>query len=1163
MARRRDSVLGQVLRIYLNHLLGSTLAAQDRLRTATEDDCSLALQYAALLEKHIRCAIDSQEAFLCSTSGIIALLAIDRAEDALRFIMESTRSWSITQTASLRTAAWICRRSSLSMVNMLAAEVNSNVELARLWETAGSLFGGILRNRHCIEIRGPSWWTSRSETTFPSKPATLRYLDQKVNVSTDHVAGKLYKQAAVAERNCWACKEISSIISTFSGHLSLTIEQAREEYQRAATRYKEVSLRSQCAARFADRAADCADERAAAVFLAACKHMQSMETVGDASVYFPTTLLSASSEMEIAINRCDTTHWYALALGAVGCELQQRVEAVRAMEKLASTATAGSTAQRVAASAREWLETVAREVQASVLFTGPSGDQMDEFRRLTACIQLVSPTLTQEWTHRQYCVERLAAAEIHRGLSAAHDLLTDCWSGAVSAMDHALLRNPLQDLDTVTATSAATERKGWVDASHRYVRLAEGVASEAVRLAVAATNSRRAGRAEAAQAWSDAAGGLLRIGQDRLTFIKAALPSTVPQQPSLTQIDQQQLQQLVRKHTELAQLLDKLPADRLNDAESQSTCQANWRSHLSLLRLSAAHGKAYASSQQGLSRAQEDPCDACHRDLEKLADVMLAAGARDSSRYPVTLNLAGTPGAPHAAAANELEGQDGAAAAQALVVCHSPLLDWLPDRLQECSALLFDLSKRADMGVSQRAKVLKHMNRFVKEVSSHQESSLSPVLAEDVVRRAALASVRAGRLVLDGQHEVAALFAAAAKEYSAAVTVLRQQRRRCKRMDVHLIVADRIFAAAVAQLGPSPEYDTSDSDYADAGLVRHFRKDVDRLVGAAVSRAELAPLRAEAAAMADAKLGSALRTLYDKCSRLYKHCIHIQHESMEFQLVPRSLGSQGGSKYKQHFQGLLSKYMTLKHCACRYSSAAQALRDPLAPAGQALATERAADYQLRSLPDKGRTKWMRAAEVSRWYKNVVVALRTGLSEEVREAWQRAADKGAEVYEAEMTRGGSSNNSGSNSQQEASWEAAGHVAYCLADLASAITKGETETAEHYRAVLEQLLTVEQCVLCGSDEATSPELASRLIVLADAARDRIRELKEAFQARNAEAQGGGKQSVEMGGLDMTGMTAGDEEDDEVSASSVAVQTGNGREVATDDPPWDTSVIEVDDI
>jgi HPt (histidine-containing phosphotransfer) domain-containing protein len=105
-------------------------------------------------------------------------------------------------------------------------------------------------------------------------------------------------------------------------------------------------------------------------------------------------------------------------------------------------------------------------------------------------------------------------------------------------------------------------------------------------------------------------------------------------------------------------------------------------------------------------------------------------------------------------------------------------------------------------------------------------------------------------------------------------------------------------------------------------------------------------------------------------------------------------------------------------------------------------------------------------------------LREGPTDVLGNAWLRAAEKGADVYDAEVRRADAT-----------LVDAGAAVAQCLHDIAVATATQQMEQVVALAMTLEELETVETCVLSASLTDCNDEV-NQLIATAEGARKRMR-------------------------------------------------------------------------
>jgi hypothetical protein len=144
MTEGQSQLLGQVLKVYLNHALECTTVMLARL-TSTKypsGHVPTVLHDGNKLKRYIRSTLDTAETILCSVKGVTALVAIG-AEQALSCAIESAQSFR-PSSADAKSAATLLRKSANLAVNMLLADYRGETELAETWNVARGLLDAVL-----------------------------------------------------------------------------------------------------------------------------------------------------------------------------------------------------------------------------------------------------------------------------------------------------------------------------------------------------------------------------------------------------------------------------------------------------------------------------------------------------------------------------------------------------------------------------------------------------------------------------------------------------------------------------------------------------------------------------------------------------------------------------------------------------------------------------------------------------------------------------------------------------------------------------------------------------------------------------------------------------------------------------------------------------------
>jgi hypothetical protein len=997
---------------------------------------------------------------------------------------------------------------------MMVACMANDQELGQLWDAARALLDTI-----CSDSGGGVWDLDTTATwELPPKPDMVTFLDGNVQKCTAPSGRLMYEMAAANEKKLWAVDTVLFVAKQLKRHLPERTGQLERAFAPTKRRYTAAMRLYRLAAEFESQAALCAVWEVAEMLRSASSGMQSTAALDDVLTRMHAIGYAGYDFGMNNATQCSSAFWYARAVGELAQALAGIASQLHSVDKLSNTARSGSVESQLTTAVREQFVVVVREVLTSPLYTQPSGDVLEEYRRLLAGTRLVPVSAAQDWVFRQSCASQLSRAEAQRVASAAHALLAASWAQAPAAMDSCLSVSVVRSWDRQSALATHEDRLSWRKAAHHFAQLADGVISEAVRLATAASNAIGAGRIVAGQLWAEAATMQAKIGQKIFLSIKESLPNA-PVRKIFTELAYlPDVQQSVRKHVELAQMLER---------EVMSQEAALDDNILKVRQLSVAHWKAVFSCALNEYTEEEEPYYRHHGELALLLDAVLHAVHLENAPLPELLEV-------------RLYAAEGAH-----VSAHQPLIDaaasWLPCSLMECGGLLAKIVQRTDLPAAvrqeaqQRAYEGMKALRFIVFALPHNNSSSSDlpwtVDRVDLVRRVATAAVREGEAVLDGAVEVARLFGAARWHYETAQAVYRAKRRLCKRMDLHLIVADQLLNTALAKEQPPSCMPLS--KYSDQAVVRHYGKDTDRIAMLQMQRAENAVRKEAASEAQDNKvLNTQLCDLYGSVENMLKLAVNTEIEIIEFRLA-----SGKGKDSAPRLKALTRRRGVLTNCGRWLLGAAQALCDPQAHPALARCLKSAAVYEEKCVltTDSRARHRIRASLLSVWFRNVSKAITKSLGDAVTDAWLRVTDKGEELFIAEDSRRFGT----------AQLDAAADVALSMADLAMSITKGRQEEAARKQAELEQLLIIEQCVIGGSANVDAEE-AARLTTMAVEARSRIHELKQAAEEEvRGEADGGGDEAdtaSESSQVALAGMAAADDGEEATETGSIAVDDGS---------------------
>jgi hypothetical protein len=1033
------------------------------------EDVAEVLVDGSTLTTYVSNTLATREDILCSVRGITALVAIDRAEQALNCGLENVPHLRYRSASIARNAAKVFRMSANLAVHMLRADIYGEGQLAELWNIARGLLDALLSKG---SVTGTT--LERADLlTLPPKP--LRAYADLVACSATNMSKSA--STSCTERKLWACDIILTIAGHFKEHFLVNAEDAKRAFEARKRQYSADAIQSQLAATYRKEADTCVDEVVASIFRNIAVQVMSPAVRADLLSQLATLPPAQhySTLMSNTVTQCASPFEYLRARASVGDALKVAGAAVRDFCEQHRTAHQGTRVERFAAKLQEQYAAAVSLVQSSPLFTQPSRDMLDEYRRLKRGIRLISLTAKEDWAFRQQCASEATAAEAQRKGGAAQAVLADSLAQAVVAVDEHMNGDVVTQWELASLAATVDKRSEWRRLAHTFVQIADGLVVEVIRLNTAALNSEAVGRWEAGQLWRDAADMRVKIAHRMLTLSRDALSKLsagITAQQAADDTTLSHMTKFVRKFIQLAQLLDS------EGATSVFTLQPGTEPLVTtteLLMCSVAHCKARCVSLLN-EGTHLQACARYHADLEDLYDTYLSSVTRASKRLPAALEaqLLGLPevgGTPQA--------QDSKTAPP-----------WVATTLCGSSTLLLTVTDRPDLSASVRGQVLCCVDQFALKlrpmIANIAAGTLLSAagLAAELARPLSTAYIQAGWAALEGDLQLYTLFTTAIRYFDMAMNICGEPGGKGWRTEFALPVADRVLnhALTAKQLDSVPP-----SAGTRLSAQHSCAAEVEQTVWLLIQQAELGALCAAADRRNDSACCTKLRGLCDKARSMYQAAVSDEYEIATHRLTSRR---DDGSD-RQNLRRLEWHGARARECAKCYHEAAQALANSQTPPtlfrclhSVARFTDDSYNVEPASLHSR-----IGPGRLARWFSNAATALKQDPTDAAGNAWLRAAEKGEEVYDAEVRR-----------VDATLLDASAAIALILQDIAVAIERKQTEHVTVLHAVVEQLEIVEVCILSAST-ADGQDEVNVLIARADLARSRVEEL----MTSRAEMQG----------------------------------------------------------
>jgi hypothetical protein len=735
MAEPQSKLLGQALKVYLNHALECTTFMLFRL-TSTKypnGQVPMVLHDGNKLQRYIRSALDTPETILCSVKGVTALVAIDRAEQALSCAIESGQSFR-PSSADAKSAATLLRKSANLAVNMLLVDYRRETELAETWNVARGLLDVVL-------YAGVGTGSSLEHASPLSLPYRPVHVPGDLSVWLYMVSAELCKTADRTERRLWACDVVLAIVDHFKDHLRIDSQHIAQVFQARKICICVGAAQCQLEMMYQVKVGKCADPITASIFMTIAEQVRSAAVRHDILCQLAALPSTEHYGMLVCgeVSQCASPLWCLRAQAGIGDALNVTADIVCRFTRQHSTAQPGSAAERLVKQLQKQYVVVVRAVQASPLFVQPSGNLLEEYHWLLSGTGIIPNTIFRDWAVRDDCEAEKATADAQRTTSAVHALSADIYAQAIIAVDGCLFGDTLYEWGTTVVSALELRRSEWRSIVPLFGQTADGLVAEVTRLNTVAVNSTAAGRCGAGQLWREAADVQVKIAQRMFATTKDALQKLrvgMSAQPVAANACLPHMFSFVRKLKQLAQLLDAGLGPRTCEGSLPGLAQV---APTDMLTRSVVHSRAHcASFQQGISEHLQ-ACARHHTALAALYDVYLSSMLCATVRFLAALEA-------HLASL-------GAAGAHSTPP-EAPSTDipsWVPLALSDCSALLVTVTNRKDLPVSARDHVLQSVESVTESlrplVSSVQNTSTAAVA---LTRRMCKTHINAGLAVPEG-----------------------------------------------------------------------------------------------------------------------------------------------------------------------------------------------------------------------------------------------------------------------------------------------------------------------------------------------------------------------------------------------------------------------------
>jgi hypothetical protein len=251
------------LRVYLSHSLNAVKVAVDQLEERSgENRWRTAITFGQTLLRYIRTCLDEPQHWLCTISGIAALAAIDRAEEAFKWSMSPTANNNSSEQKCLRD---LCAESGRAIVSAIVAQRNGETELAQVWLIANHLcdcltcFPEICQKHYT--------YTSTVRLQRPARPDD----SQRAMGSSrkNDPCRELWYLAELQQRRAWAFRSIAEKITIYASFVGEELSGLAGRYSDMEKRAEQASGLYGCALDFQELASTCTHAGIAGIWQAA------------------------------------------------------------------------------------------------------------------------------------------------------------------------------------------------------------------------------------------------------------------------------------------------------------------------------------------------------------------------------------------------------------------------------------------------------------------------------------------------------------------------------------------------------------------------------------------------------------------------------------------------------------------------------------------------------------------------------------------------------------------------------------------------------------------------------------------------------------------------------------------------------------------------------
>jgi hypothetical protein len=1065
MTRQQSRLLGQVLRIYLNQIVFWVRQLDRKLNFSIVDEDG------RRIEQYILNALSFGDNILCTSKGITALVAVDRATQALRCSLCCGRCLGHNSPEYVRKAGSLYRTSAYLAVNMMIAEIDGEAELAELWGIARELLDTFLNTPNEIATA----LSTKAVLVLPSHPA--KTLSDYRNYVWLREFPTLKKAAVCIERKLWACDVITTIVAHFKDLLPASAQSAEQAFRNQKRIYSADAVRRQLEAFYTRQASLCGDETSATILVDCMAQLSSTEVQSDLQSLLAALLETAhySTLMGVVVTECASPFWYMRARESIAEKLRCMAAAVSGVGNLLCFESPGLEAQLFVENVQDQYAAIVSVVQASQLFAHPTGNLKAEYDMLCHGTRLISSSAVQDWASYEHCAAKATSATAQRGCSAAHALAADCWTQASAALYRCLCVGVHHAWDAKAVSDIIRRQAGFWESAIKLARLAEGLVPEVNRLNTAATNSASAGRLEAAQLRGEAADMQVQIATRLHASTERTLRGLIGGgETEHWYIDYpdallQQMVTLLNKVTQLAQRLDSVRDNSSAQASGTATVTT-----VELLKYSVEHSRVCCAYLQ-VEGSPLAHCASHHRDLERLHDTFLTIETRATFPAPTALMT-------RLAALSALKEGSSAAVAPA-----AGAIVWLPACLAECSAQLLSATSRTDLGPLRWNTFLECIDHFTDTVRpilasiagttySTGDPSSHTTETTVVAGRLCTAYLRASSAILDHDMQRHDVCMKAAEHCQKAHKLLSDNHSKSYCALFEVLVADRLLADPAVT--SKHTHHIPAGGFVRASVSMACAPSVERIVQLIVQTTILDAAVDAASGTDDKTLPEKLLDLRDQTRAMYQLAIHDEYE-----LARLRLNSSGDAKVLQGAIGRLERHSALaRQCGRCYHAAAQALAKPRSPAALIRSLQGLARIAQGRLNHAhcSRLRRIGMGRLGMWFNNAAAAVRRDPNDGIGEAWLMAAEKGEEVCDGEV-----------HGVDAGQLNAGAAVALCLQDIAVSTAAQQIDRALRQRAMLELLRIVEQCLIFAS-AASGPLEVNRLYELADITLSRVEQL-----------------------------------------------------------------------